>query len=204
MNETNELLLDRVKELDAHDAWKLFYDQYWAVILAYARKIGLKEHQAEEVLQETMVALMRILPGFRYDRAKGKFRNFLLTIVHRKSLAVLRRSKREATGLASWACNGAADKLGPGDGKAEIEEEVMARWRESIMEEALRRLRERSDLGDNTFAVFEAYVINKRAASAVAAEFGLKENAVYQIKNRMVRFLRHESERLQRGEATET
>jgi DNA-directed RNA polymerase specialized sigma24 family protein len=41
--------------------------------LRYARKLGLDETQAQDVLQETMVALMRILPEFAYDRNKGSF-----------------------------------------------------------------------------------------------------------------------------------
>lgn len=190
MNDTNETLLDRVKATDAHDAWKLFYDQYWAVILAYARKLGLNQHQAEEVLQETMVALMRILPDFRYDKNKGKFRNFLLTIVHRKSLTALRRTKRERDTHVPWESD--LEQKSPaehknGDSLTMVETEVQARWRESVLEVVLDELASDARLGPETMAVFRAYAVAGRPVVEVAAEFGLKENAVYQIKNRLTR-----------------
>lgn len=190
MIDTNETLLERVKATGAHDAWREFYQEYWAVILAYARKLGLNQHQADEVLQETMVALMRQLPGFCYDREKGRFRNFLLTIVHRKSLAAFRRAKRERDTHMPWDSelehHGAA-KPGHGDATTPAEVEMQARWRESVVEVVLDELARDPRLGPETLAVFRAYAIEGRPVAAVAAEFGLKENAIYQIKNRLIR-----------------
>ena len=202
MLDTNETLLTKVRDMDAHDAWRLFYDQYWAVILAYARKLGLNEYQAEEVLQETMVTLMRVLPEFSYDRRKGKFRNFLLTIVHRKSLAAFRRAKREANVQIELESTEERDSANPFQSETDAAE-AEALWKESVVEEALRRLSKRSDLGESTYAVFEAYVLKRRTAGEVANEFGLKENAVYQIKNRMLRFWRYETAQLMRVESTQ-
>jgi RNA polymerase sigma-70 factor (ECF subfamily) len=200
---TRDTLLARLKAENAHDAWREFYHLYWGAILRYARRLGLNEHQAEEVLQETMVALMRILPAFVYDRRKGRFRNFLLTIVHRKSLAVQRRTRR---GQAL-----SFDHAGPqGDDAAAVAGALMApladteaaeaeqRWRESLFETALANVRADPAIGSRTFAVFAAYALEQRPIADVAAEFGLKENAIYQIKNRLVRRVRVEVARLAR------
>lgn len=193
MVETNESLLERVRRVDAHDAWREFFHAYGSTILRYARKLGLSDHQAEEVLQETMVALMRQLPAFRYDRGKGKFRNFLLTIVHRKSLSALRRAKGEpAVSLDSddpWGRQVAASLSKNGD-RLSDEQAVQDRWKEALMEDALARLESNPALADGTFAAFRAYALENRSATEVAAEFGLTENAVYQIKNRVIRRLR--------------
>ena len=193
MIDTNETLLERVKTPVAHDAWREFYKEYWAVILAYARKLGLNRHQADEVLQETMVALMRILPDFRYDRQKGKFRNFLLTIVHRKSLAALRRAKGVPdVSLDSedpWGREALHDILPAAASRAD-ETEAEHRWREAVMEDAMARLAANPALGDGTYEAFRAYVIEGRPAPEVAAAHGLRENALYQIKSRLLRRLR--------------
>lgn len=201
MIDTNETLLERLKIDDAHEAWREFYQLYWGAILRYARKLGLNETQAQDVLQETMVTLMRILPAFIYDRNKGRFRNFLLTIVHRKSLAVHRRVRRatevpweEMTGSESTAPFAADHVLGS---------EALDRWREALCEEAILRLREDTSLAANTFAVFEAYVLERQPVAAVAAEFGLKENAIYQIKNRLLRRLQSEVARLMKSGGSE-
>lgn len=189
MISTRDTLLGRLKAEVAHEAWKEFYDLYWGAIIRYARKLGLNEVQAQDVLQETMVALMRILPEFAYDRNKGKFRNFLLTIVHRKCLAVLRRARRERNSHVPWEENGERETANPFGLDEAAEVEALNQWREVLLAEALKELRADATLGDQTFAVFEAYVIEKRPAPEVSAAFGLKENAVYQIKNRLLRRL---------------
>jgi RNA polymerase sigma-70 factor (ECF subfamily) len=154
------------------------------------------------VLQETMVALMRLLPKFVYDRRKGKFRNFLLTIVHRQALGALRRVARRAE--VKLMETKEADSQGPFAGDRAGEAEAQMRWRESLMEEAIRRVRSDSRLDDRTFAVFEAYAIQQCPVAVVAERFGLKENAVYQIKNRVLRRLRAEAGLMLRNSGTES
>lgn len=197
MIDTSESLLDRLRGDEAQEAWRDFYGLYWGAILRYACKLGLREHEAEEVLQETMVVLMRLLPEFRYDRQRGRFRNFLLTIVHRKSLALLRRSARRSE--ISWPETEEANTADPFDHGVSLAEEERARWREAILEEAVRRVRENERLGADTFKVFEAYVLQRRPAEEVARTFGLKENAVYQIRNRILRRVQSEIVRLTRS-----
>ena len=194
MIDTRETLLSRLRVENAHEAWKEFYHLYWGAILRYARKLGLNEHQAEEVLQETMVALMRVLPEFAYDRGKGKFRNFLLTIVHRKSLATLRRVARSAD--ISWDEAEGAHSVDPFHNGDAPEAEALRRWQETLTEEAICRVREDARLEGHTFAVFEAYVIQRRPVADVARQFGLKENAIYQIRNRLLRRVQAEIARL--------
>ena len=198
---TKESLLGRLRVENAHEAWKEFFEAYWGAILRYARKLGLNDDQAKEVLQETMVALMRILPEFTYDRNKGRFRNFLLTIVHRKSLSVLRRMSRQRTVVC--------DDLITGDlteslvGRDRAEREARERWRDSLIEEAIHRLRTDPRLGENTFAVFEAYMIEQQPVEKVARRFSLTENAVYQVRNRLLRRLKVDVARLMKSSGME-
>lgn len=163
MIDTRESLLNRLKVGDAEDAWKEFYRLYWRAILGYARKLGLSRHQAEEVLQETMVALMRILPEFVYDQDKGRFRNFLLTIVHRKSLGMLKRTSRKSEVPWDEGRDGAADVFGNGHS---VEVEALARWQDALLGEAIRRVREDGRLAEKTFAVFDAYVVQPLASGS--------------------------------------
>lgn len=194
MRETNETLLQRVKRLDANDAWTEFFAIYSGPILRYSRKLGLAEATAEDVLQETMVALMRVLPGFVYDREQGRFRNFLLTIVHRKAIDVLRRARRlTSIGIPGDGGDGDEDLRFQTQSVVlpDVEDEAVAleRWKESLYEEALVRIKEDPKLQANTWEVFSMYVLERRSASEVATQFGMTANAVYQIKNRMLRRL---------------
>jgi RNA polymerase sigma-70 factor (ECF subfamily) len=198
---TNESLLGRLRVENAHEAWKQFFEAYWGAILRYARKLGLNEDQGKEVLQETMVALMRILPDFAYDRTKGRFRNFLLTIVHRKALSVLRRMARQRS--VSWDEMLTAEAADPFGNHASAEREARERWRDSLIEEAIHRMRADPKLEEHTFAVFEAYVIEQQPVEQVARRFGLTENAVYQVRNRLLRRLKLEVARLMKSSGSE-
>jgi RNA polymerase sigma factor (sigma-70 family) len=188
MIETSDSLLSRLRTDNAHEAWQVFFDAYWGAILRYGQKVGLNQDQAEEVLQDTMVALIRVLPEFAYDRRKGRFRNFLLTIVHRRAMCVLERSSRQRSLVWTDALEEKLSCLsGENDGP---DHEALLRWRDSLLEEALRRLRDDPRLGENTFGVFEAYVIQRQPVEEVARKFGVSENAVYQVRNRLLRRLK--------------
>lgn len=193
METTRVSLIERAKNLSNDRAWEEFYAAYWGVILRYATKLGLGDAEAKDVLQETMIALMRALPEFHYDRSKGRFRNFLLTITHRRALAVLRRGRR----LAQVSL----DEADPATGSPRVEalaaEPDDSRWQESIYEEALGKIRGDPSIQPATLAIFEDYVIQGLAADDVAERHGTTRNAVYQIRNRLMKRLGEEVALLQ-------
>lgn len=194
MIDTDEILLDRVKRLDAHEAWKEFYDNYWAAIIRYGRKIGLSDVQAKDVLQETMVDLMRILPKFQYDQDKGRFRNFLLTIVHRKAITTSKRDARNSGEPWDDSVHSTTGKT-VGSNNAQVDTGALERWKESIMEEEFQSLAKSPDIEPETWKIFKAYVVENKAAAIVAEEFGIAKNSVYQIKNRLLKRIKNSVDR---------
>jgi RNA polymerase sigma-70 factor (ECF subfamily) len=188
VEDTRATLLSKIRQPGAHRAWEEFYHLYGPIILAYSKKRGLDEKSAEDVLQETMIALMRIMPDFRYDEKRGKFRNYLIGIVRRKIANSLRRKAAiERKEVAMEVLFGPSpvvegvidpDMLSP-------DQAVDLLWVESLHEEAWRRVVKEFPQGDRSVAVYEAYERNGRTASEVARKFGIKVNAVYQIKSRI-------------------
>lgn len=192
---TRSSLLEQIKNPAAQGAWEEFYRMYWAVVVNYAQKQGLDPTGAQDVLQETMVALLQLLPEFKYDPRRGKFRNFLLTIVHRKVLAARRRAATQR--LVSFETASYEDALAPAevlvDEQSPLPSQALENeWRASIQDEAFRRVRSDPSIQGRTWQVFQTYVIEQQSATDVAKSFGLAENAVYQIKNRILRRLREE------------
>jgi RNA polymerase sigma-70 factor (ECF subfamily) len=182
--------LESVK-LGGPGAWAQFYERYCDLILRYARRRGLNEHDAEDVVQETMLTLARLLPAFEYDPRRGRFVNFVLTVAHRKILALLRRASRRHE--VGWV----ADEAGGVAGAWVAPEEGGERWREVLAAEAVRRVRECPRTNGRTFAVFDAYVLQCRTVTCVTREFGMKPNAVYQIRNRFLKRVREEVRELE-------
>jgi RNA polymerase sigma-70 factor (ECF subfamily) len=184
-----------------NEAWEEFFRLYAVCIMRYARKLGLNSQDAEDVLQETMVALMRTLPTFKYDPAIGKFRSYLLKIVLTKCLAA--KARALPCGTIAQDARGMSDG-GVAFDMPQTEAEPMADgidqcWEESIREEALRRVMADSSLEERTLQIFRAYVLDKKSPAQITAEFGISENAVYQVKNRLIKRIREDIQTMLAG-----
>ena len=82
--QTSPTLLNRLRDMRDHVGWQHFHELYRPLLLAVARRAGLREEDAFDVVQETIVEVAAALPTFHYDRAKGRFKGWLLTIVRRR------------------------------------------------------------------------------------------------------------------------
>src|SRR6476619_4371144 len=136
-------LIMRLKAVPVTTDWDLFFHQYANAIIAFSQKLGLDNHASQDVLQETMIVLMQKLPAFDYDPVVGRFRNWLLTIAANK----VRESRRRAhagrlVSLESAPRDGSArwEERCPDEGP-DAAEQVDFIWRQSLLEEALRRVR---------------------------------------------------------------
>jgi len=181
-------LINRLKSDSAEMDWQHFYATYSAVILSFARKRGLDEHSACDALQETMMVVMRKLPTFEYDAARGRFRNWLLTIVANKVREAVRRSHVDrllsmdapaGDGAESWHDRFASEAPDASENLEEV-------WRQSLIEEALKQVLSDPRTRPETVEVFRAFALEGRPIAEVAAQFGIKENAVFQIRNRLM------------------
>src|SRR5688572_14057001 len=75
---TRRSLISRLRDLEDRDSWQDFFDTYWRLIYSVARKAGLNESEAEEVVQETTATVAKCIQEFRYDREVCSFKNWLL------------------------------------------------------------------------------------------------------------------------------
>lgn len=190
MRTTRQTLLLKARDPKNAQAWEEFFDQYAGPIQGYARKLGLDPADAADVLQETMVELIRILPNFTYDKKRGLFRNFVLTITHRRVQAAWRRRRTRREVLledAGAVFSGGPEVVDPGNTPGA---EAELKWREEIFQEALRCIRSVPGLDAHTLDIFQAHVIHNRPVREVATQFGVTPNLVYQIKHRLVNRLR--------------
>jgi RNA polymerase sigma factor (sigma-70 family) len=196
-------LLHRLKQTPAEADWRHFYAKYNTVILSFARRRGADDHTAEDVLQEAMMVIIRKLPAFDYDAQRGSFRNWLLTIVTNKVREAKRRSHVDRmlsmdalspNDTESWQERFASESP---DASANVEDA----WRQSLIEEALQRVLTDPRTRPETVEIFRACALENRPVAEVSAQFGLKENAVYQIKNRMMTRLTELVTAMENGQA---
>ena len=137
---------------------------------------------ADDAIQETLVALARAIPNYRYDPgATGLFRSYLTGILAHKAVDFCRRNARHAVLKEEWRkrCE-AAQEIAP------AREDV----RKTILEIAMRQLMLDESIRERTKLIFHEVAVEGRAPEEVAAAYGISRNAVDQIKDRMVRKLR--------------
>src|SRR5437762_13400008 len=73
-------LVDRLANWDDQRRWQEFFDTYWKLIYSAARKSGLADAEAQEVVQETVITVAKNIDRLDYDPAIGSFKGWLLQI----------------------------------------------------------------------------------------------------------------------------
>lgn len=88
---TRASLLGRLKSLGDHSSWQQFFDTYWRLIYGVALKAGLRDAEAQDVVQETIITAAKHLPCFHYDPKVCSFRTWLLRLTRWRIIDQLRK-----------------------------------------------------------------------------------------------------------------
>lgn len=168
-------LLERLRRPGDARAWDQFVHLYTPLLYHWARRAGLQEADAADLVQEVLLLLFRKLPEFHYDRQRS-FRSWLRAVTLNKWRERHRRRDPLVAG------NGAelAEVADVCD-MADFEE---AEYRRSVVQQALRVLKE--EFPSSTWKAFEEYVLADRPAEEVAAELRLRVGTVYAAKSRVL------------------
>jgi DNA-directed RNA polymerase specialized sigma24 family protein len=99
--ETRRSLLSRLRDVRDAPNWQVFFDLYWRLLYNVARRADLNDTDAQDVVQDTLVAVAREIPGFRYDPERGSFKQWLATLTRRRVHDHLRK---QGGGRPAGAC----------------------------------------------------------------------------------------------------
>ena len=199
---TSTTLLRDVASDSQHARWTEFAARYRPMMEAYLRE-RFPSLDADDVIQETLVAVWAALPSYRYvPEEKGRFHNYLTGILRNKALRQLYKDQRHAeiaemvhddascdgrartlAALPSTSFTGRAVAPRPPSGMMADDEQS---WRETLVEIALQQLMNDESIQSRTRQVFLRVAVNGEKPDDVAAAFGIERNAVDQIKNRMM------------------
>lgn len=193
---TRSSLLVRLKEWNDSESWDEFFHSYSRSILNLGLKRGLNRSEAEEVVQETMVAVARQMPGFTYDRALGSFKGWLFTITRRaigKQLAkrLAAASPGVPTGEDSPEMLDTLADPTPG-----LEQQWDEEWRLSLLQIAVDRVRRK--VKPKQFQMFDLYVTQHLPMDQVTRMLNVNTPQVYMAKLRIAQMIRHEVSALEK------
>ena len=183
---TSTGLLTRAKGRD-EDAWKRLVRLYSPLVYHWVRSAGLKDADAQDLLQEVFSAVAGGLERFRKDRPGDTFRGWLRTITRSKLADHYRRAKGpRATGGsdAQDMFHSIPDVLSDSSGS------------DSSLDERLVQLGAleliRSDFAEKTWRAFWRCAVEGESPAEVAADLRVTPSAVRLAKSRVLRRLREE------------
>jgi RNA polymerase sigma-70 factor (ECF subfamily) len=183
---TRMTLLGRLNDRQDKEAWNEFVALYGPFIFNFARRRLPQDEDAADVMQEVLSA---VLKG-RYERPKGRFQKWLLTILLNEirdfHTARARRSRIEGDA-------GAASRRDEEPESAE--EEWEQERRRHLFHAAAKLVRERSNPAH--WDVFVRTALENQAGQTVALALKLSVTNVYAIKSRILKEIKEEIDRLE-------
>ena len=163
--------------------WTEFYNKYEGSMRAF-----LQAHfptvEADDMIQETLLALVKCLPSYRYvPDEHGYFHNYLMGIVKHKALDAIRRQETR-TAVEKQLEEEAQEQMkyfqSPNDDAEE------AAWKNAAKEAALEQLLADDSIALTTREVFRHVALMHEPPTDVARQFGITRNNVDQIKARLI------------------
>lgn len=192
---TRRSLLSRLRSWDNQDSWREFFDTYWHLLYSVATKAGLGDADAQDAVQETVIAVAREMPGFKYDPALGSFKGWLLQITRRRIADLLR--KRYRSGGASRSDPETPARWADLPDPASLDLELIweEQWRDHLRKAALDKVKRRIRL--DQFQMFELAVLKGWPARKVAEALGVTIIQVYMARHRVGKLVKKEVRHLE-------
>ena len=198
---TRATLLLRLKDLHDETSWQQFFDTYWKLIYGVARQAGLNDVESQDVVQETMLAAAKHLPGFKYDPAIGSFKAWLLKTTRWRIADQLRKRVPLSPGFT--ASTGSATTTGteflkrvPDPAGAALDGVWDSEWQINLLESAMANVQRRID--PQKYQIFDSYVNKGWPPEKVAETFNVPISQVYLAKHRITELIRDEVSRLEK------
>ncbi len=182
--QTSVSLLVRIRDSSNAAAWGEFVDLYGPLLYSCARRHGLQDSDAADLIQEILRNVFRSIGRLEYDRSRGSFRGWLLTVARNE---IFRQNRRKRP-----------DK---GTGDSEVQEllsQQTAPANEDEEREHQLRLfhlasnRVRHQFRDGTWQAFWKNVVEEQTAEQVASSLGISVGAVYVARSRVTARIREE------------
>jgi RNA polymerase sigma-70 factor (ECF subfamily) len=174
---TSVSLLERLRQRPEGEDWDRLVRLYTPLLLHWARRLGLQEPDAADLVQDVLIVLVKKLPEFQYQPGKS-FRGWLRTVLmnkwrdrpHRGPPAPLESSDHP-----------------PAPEDEELEERE---YRLFVLGQALRLMS--TDFEPATWQACWETAVMGRPAAEVAAELKITVNAVYLARSRVLARLRQD------------
>jgi RNA polymerase sigma-70 factor (ECF subfamily) len=195
---TRASLLVQIRDATNDGAWREFINLYGPVVYGFARKRGLQDADAADLMQDVMRSISSAIGKLDYDRNQGTFRGWLFTITRNKIFNFLSARRIRPQGSGDTTTNRLlATHPDTADG-AEVADTWEMEYQRRIAALAMERVK--NEFQEKTWQAFWQTAVEGLAAADVSRDLGLSPGAIYVAKSRVLARLKEEVEMMRRQE----
>jgi len=191
---TRASLLVRLRDGSDAGAWQEFVRLYAPVIYGFARKRGLQDADAADLMQEVLRSVAAAAYRLEYDATRGTFRGWLFTVTRNKVFNFLDSRRRRVLGSGDSRVQERLEQQASADGHV-LASAWEADYQRTVAAQAMERVQ--GEFQPATRKAFLQTAVDGKSAPQVASGLGLSVGAVYVAKSRVIARLRQEVERMQ-------
>jgi len=201
---TRASLLNRLKDPGDGLAWNEFYLTYRDLIYSVARRGGLTELEASEVVQDTLISVSKKIPGFSYDPSKDSFKGWLLTVTRwriRDQIEKRAQAAKHQHVRSAWARGdpdtrtATIDRL-PDPASADLATVWDQQWEAHLVQVALARVKRQAD--PQHYQIYHLQVVLGQSTREVARALNVSSAQVYLAKHRVGNLIKKEVRNLRK------
>jgi RNA polymerase sigma-70 factor (ECF subfamily) len=199
---TRESLLSRLKDMGDRDSWQDFFATYWKLIYGVARKAGLTDAEAQDIVQETVISVAKNIETFRYDPTVCSFKTWMLRLTRWRILNQLKRRQRDGLVQSTGTPPGetedgtAALERIPDPAGVDLEVAWDEEWKKNLLSAALERVKRK--INPDQIQIFDLCCVEKWPAQKIARTLNINIGQVYLAKHRVGKLLKRELDYLKR------
>jgi RNA polymerase sigma-70 factor (ECF subfamily) len=180
------------------EAWQEFTAIYQPLVYRLARAKGFQDADAQEIVQEVLLAVSRAAGDWVPDKSRGKFRTWLHRVARNLMINFLTRKKYHSLGTGDSRI---AELLHEQHDPASAESVVFdLEYRRSVFQWAAQAVQEQ--VSEKTWRAFRQTLLEDRPIADVARELGMTPGAVYIARSRVMARLRDVVVQHERSEET--
>ena len=176
INRTRRTLLERLRDGSDEESWLEFVNTYKIYICVVISRMGVNDADTEDLAQQVMLKLWKLLPDFTYE-GKKRFRSYLSRVTKNVVHDFFRSRTAESKRIEKVY----KDKLNQHE-VPEIEHLIDEEWDKFVANLAFSNIRKSQK--ENAVTIFER-VLNGEDAEKVGLDYGLKKNSVHQTYKRV-------------------
>lgn len=177
---TRKSLLSRIRSGD-EVSWEEFYKTYRPLILLRGGDLGLNQTEKEDLVQHVVLEFFKTSKTFLYDKGKGRFRDYLKTIIKYRAIDIIRKRRDQEFSIESEDFT--IENL-PEEANDHWDEE----WISHMLSQALEELKKQIE--PTTYQAFDFYALQNEPPQKVAQMLDISVSSVFVYKSRAISKLR--------------